>query len=78
MTRVRFTADFDYRPIPQVTIGYLAGMEETVKRDCAAQAIAAEKAIEIEITTSALGLESTEVTTLVSLLPPNHQGTTQV
>jgi hypothetical protein len=48
MTRVRFTADFDYRPIPQVTIGYLAGMEETVKRECADQAIAAGKAVLIK------------------------------
>ncbi|MCV9965460.1 hypothetical protein OIU34_26635 [Pararhizobium sp. BT-229] len=45
MTRVRFTADFDYRPVPQVTTAYLAGMEQTVKQDCAAQAIAAGKAV---------------------------------
>jgi len=44
MARVRFTEDFDYKPTPQSTIGYLAGMEETVKRDCADQAIAAGKA----------------------------------
>lgn len=48
MTRVRFTADFDYKPTSQVTVGYLAGMEETVKRDCAAQAIAAGKAVRIK------------------------------
>jgi hypothetical protein len=47
MTRVRFTADFDYKPTSQVTVGYLAGMEETVKRDCARKAIAAGKAVEI-------------------------------
>jgi hypothetical protein len=47
MTRVRFTADFDYKPTPQITVGYLAGMEETVKRDCAAQAVAAGKAVRI-------------------------------
>ncbi|WP_426229296.1 hypothetical protein [Pararhizobium sp. DWP3-4] len=48
MARVRFTHDFDYLPTGQVTIGYLAGMEETVKRDCADKAIAAGKAIEID------------------------------
>ncbi|MCK8779082.1 hypothetical protein M0654_03690 [Rhizobium sp. NTR19] len=47
MTRVRFTADFDYKPTMQTTIGYKAGMEETVKKECAEQAIAAGKAEEI-------------------------------
>jgi hypothetical protein len=47
MTRVRFTADFDYKPTRQTTIGYKAGMEETVKRQCAEQAIAAGKAEEL-------------------------------
>lgn len=44
MTRVRFTQDFDYKPTSQTTIGYKAGMEQTVKRECAEQAIAAGKA----------------------------------
>lgn len=44
MPRVKFLADFDYKPSKQTTVGYLAGMEETVKRDCADQAIAAGKA----------------------------------
>ena len=48
MARVRFTHDFDYHPTEQTTIGYLAGMEETVKRDCAYQAIAAGKAVEVD------------------------------
>ncbi|OOG73870.1 hypothetical protein B0E45_06145 [Sinorhizobium sp. A49] len=45
--RVRFTADFDYQPTPQATVGYLAGMEMTVKRECAEQAIAAGKAVKV-------------------------------
>ncbi len=45
--RVRFTADFDYRPTPQVTVGYLAGMEMTVKRECAERAIAAGAAVKV-------------------------------
>lgn len=46
--RVRFTKDFDYKPTAQSTIGYLAGMETTVKRECGEQAIAAGKAVEVE------------------------------
>jgi hypothetical protein len=44
MARVRFNEDFDYKPTPQVTVGYLAGMELTVRRECAEQAVAAGKA----------------------------------
>lgn len=45
--RVRFTKDFDYKPTSQSTIAYRAGMEETVKRECGDQAIAAGKAEEV-------------------------------
>ncbi|MBW9113150.1 hypothetical protein JNB88_05745 [Rhizobium cauense] len=45
MARVKFTSDFDYKPTSQVTIAYKAGMELTVKRDCAVQAAAAGKAV---------------------------------
>lgn len=41
MARVRFLKDFDYKPTAQTTIGYLAGMEETVVKACADKAIAA-------------------------------------
>lgn len=47
MARVRFTADFDYRPTPVSTIAYKAGMELTVRRGCADQAVAAGKAEEL-------------------------------
>ena len=47
MARVRFTSDFDYHPTPQVIIAYRAGMEKTVKRDCAKKAIAAGKAVDL-------------------------------
>lgn len=47
MSKVRFTADFDYKPASQVTVAYRAGMERTVKRDCAEQATAAGKAVRI-------------------------------
>lgn len=45
--RVRFTQDYDYKPVPQVTVAYLAGMVKTVKRDCGRRAIEAGKALEI-------------------------------
>jgi hypothetical protein len=48
MARVRFTSDFDYRPTPQTIIGYLSGMEMTVKRDCADRAVAAGKAVDLD------------------------------
>lgn len=48
MARVRFTKDFDYKPKSQVTIGYKAGTEMTVRRECADAAIAAGKAVEID------------------------------
>ena len=44
MARVRFIADFDFKPTRRVTVAYVAGMEMTVKRACADQAIAAGKA----------------------------------
>jgi len=45
MARVKFTMDFDFKPVDTATIGYLTGMEVTVKQDCADQAIAAGKAV---------------------------------
>lgn len=47
MARVRFTKDFDYRPTGQTLIAYVAGAEMTVRRECADQAVAAGKAVEI-------------------------------
>ncbi|MBP2459589.1 MULTISPECIES: hypothetical protein [unclassified Rhizobium] len=48
MARVRFTKDFDYKPKSQVTIGYKADTEMTVRRECADAAIAAGKAVEVD------------------------------
>jgi hypothetical protein len=45
MPWVRFLSDFDWKPKPPVTVGYLAGTTELVTRDCAADALAAGKAI---------------------------------
>lgn len=46
--RVRFTADYDYKPTSQSTIGYRAGMTCVVKRECGEGAIAAGKAEEVK------------------------------
>lgn len=48
MARVRFTHDFDYKPSSQVTIVYTAGMEKTVRRECADKAIAAGIAVSLD------------------------------
>lgn len=52
--KVRFTADFDYRPRTQVTIAYKAdpARVHTVKRECGEQAIAAGKAVEVQSETT--------------------------
>lgn len=49
MARVRFTDDFDYKPTPTSTIAYKAGMELTVRRECADQAVAAGKAVDLDV-----------------------------
>jgi len=48
MARVRFIGDYDYKPTRQTTIAYKAGMELTVRRDCAVKAIALRKAVEVD------------------------------
>lgn len=45
---VRFTADFDFKPKPQVTLAFLNGQERNVTRDCAEKAVAAGKAVRIK------------------------------
>jgi hypothetical protein len=48
MPWVRFLADFDWKPMPAVTVAYKANMVRLVTRDCAAVAVAAAKAINTE------------------------------
>lgn len=45
MPWVRFTADFDFKPKPQVTIAYLAGQVRLVSQACAEAAKARKKAV---------------------------------
>lgn len=44
MAWVRFTADFDFKPKPTVTLAYLAGQVRNVPRACADLAVAKSKA----------------------------------
>ncbi len=48
MARVKFTKDFDYRPVQGTTIGFLAGMEMTVRQECADFAIAVGAAVAVK------------------------------
>lgn len=47
MTWVRFTADFDFKPKPSVTLAFLAGQESSVTRECAALAVERDKAVQL-------------------------------
>jgi len=51
MPWVRFIADFDFKPVPGVTIGYLAGMEKNVTTPCAGAAVDAGKAVRLKKST---------------------------
>lgn len=57
MARVKFLADFDYKPVPACTIEYKAGMILTVKRDCARKAIAAGKAVAVSFSQKSTGVD---------------------
>ncbi len=46
--RVRFTADFDFKPVPAVTLAFKAGDEKTVTTPCGEAAIAAGKAVRLD------------------------------
>lgn len=48
MARVQFITNFDYKPAPRLLYAYKAGETRTVKRECAALAIAQGRAIELD------------------------------
>lgn len=50
MARVEFVEDFDYIPslAPRSLVAYKRGMVETVRRECADQAIGQGKAVELK------------------------------
>lgn len=61
MVRVKFLEDFDYKPTAQLTVAYLAGWSGTVKRDCAAKAVAADKAVFLDVKLTREGAVDGEV-----------------
>lgn len=48
MPWVRFSEDFDWKPLPQVTIAYRAGWSGLVTTPCANSAVQANKAIRLK------------------------------
>lgn len=51
MARVRFIADYDYRPTGagNALLAYKAGKSYTVKRECAAIAVLLGKAVDVDV-----------------------------
>ncbi|GAA5627449.1 hypothetical protein Brsp05_02738 [Brucella sp. NBRC 12953] len=48
MPHVRFSEDFDWKPLPQVTIAYKAGWSGLVTTLCANSAVQANKALRLK------------------------------
>jgi hypothetical protein len=48
MPHVRFSEDFDWKPLPQVTIAYKAGWSGRVTTPCANSAVASNKAVRLK------------------------------
>lgn len=48
MPWVRFSEDFDWKPLPQVTVAYKVGWSGLVTTPCAAAAVEANKAVRLK------------------------------
>lgn len=59
MPRVKFLADFDWKPTPQTTIGYRAGQMVLVTTPCAEKAIALGKAERVDLPAPDAGVAAT-------------------
>jgi hypothetical protein len=57
--RVRFTADFDYKPTPQSTIAYRAGQTAFVRKECAERAIKLGRAVALAFKEPTAGVAAT-------------------
>lgn len=57
--RVRFLADYDYKPTQGTTIAYRAGMVQFVRRECAERAIGLGKAEPVDLPTPPAGIAAT-------------------
>lgn len=57
--RVRFLADYDYRPKPGITIAYQAGWSGLVRKECADKAVALGKAERVAVPGPPAGIAAT-------------------
>jgi len=57
--RVRFTADYDYKPTPMITLAYKAGTVAYVRKECAEQAVRLGRAEAVDIPTIPSGIAAT-------------------
>ena len=57
--RVRFTADFDYKPTQGTTIAYRAGQTAFVRKECAEKAIKLGRAVAVAFTEPPAGVAAT-------------------
>lgn len=57
--RVRFTADYDYKPTPGSTVAYKAGWSGLVRKECAERAVALGKAEYVAVAAAPAGVAAT-------------------
>jgi hypothetical protein len=57
--RVRFLADYDYKPTPGSTVAYKAGWAGLVRKECADKAVALGKAERMTVTGPPSGIAGT-------------------
>lgn len=57
--RVRFIADYDYKPAPGSTVAYKAGWSGLVRKECAERAVALGKAERVDVADAPAGLAKT-------------------
>ncbi len=57
--RVRFLANYDYKPTPGSTIAYLAGWTGLVRKECAERAVALGKAEYVAVAAAPSGIAAT-------------------
>lgn len=57
--RIRFLADYDYKPTPGSTVAYFAGWSGLVRKECAERAVALGKAEYVAVAGAPAGIAAT-------------------
>lgn len=57
--RIRFLADYDYKPTPGSTVAYKTGWSGLVRKECAERAVALGKAEYVEVSVAPAGIAAT-------------------